>query len=116
MKSKSSTMSESAVAAEDSAARASLSSGYVNIRTWGVRTRTGDWVQYSRTSKWQTYPAKHLIHREAVEIFNTHPDAFQLIDGCDMWACLTNQEEALVVKEEKMNVPVDEAVSGSANT
>lgn len=85
-------------------------SSYVNIKTWGVRDRSGEWVE-APGNQWRApFAAKHLTHREASEIFETHPQAFQLVDGCDIWACLSDEDEVFVVKKEKTNVPAAEAV------
>jgi hypothetical protein len=96
-----------------SAKKSVYSAGYVNIKTWGVRDRAGEWVE-APGSEWRApFAAKHLTHREALEIFDTHPQAFQLVDGCDIWACLSDEEEVFVVRKEKTNVPAAEAVPGT---
>lgn len=87
--------------------------GYVNIKTWGVRDRAGEWVEVPGTQWRATYAAKHLTQREALAVFETHPDAFQLIDGCDFWACLSDEDEVFVVKKEKTSVSTSEAVPGA---
>ena len=87
--------------------------GYVNIKTWGVRDRAGDWVVVSDHPWFAPYAAKNITHREASALFETHPDAYQLIDGCDIWACLSDEDEVFVVKKEKTDVPAPKAVPGA---
>jgi hypothetical protein len=90
-----------------------MASGYVNFKTWGVRDRAGEWVEVKNHPWFAPYAAKHLSHREAAALFETHPDAFQLVDGCDIWACLSDEDEVFVVKKEKSDVPTAEAVPGT---
>lgn len=87
--------------------------GYVNIKSWGVRDRAGEWVDAPGTEWRAPFVAKHLTHREASAIFETHPQAFQLVDGCDIWACLSDEDEVFVVKKEKTDVPASKAVPGA---
>ena len=88
-------------------------SAYVNIKTWGVRDRAGEWVEAPGTQWRASFTAKHLTHKEASSIFETHPQAFQLVDGCDIWACLSDEDEVFVVKKEKTDVPTPKAVPGA---
>jgi len=89
-------------------------SQYVNIKTWGVRDRAGEWVE-NPGNEWQAPgAAKHLTHKEASALFETHPAAFQLVDGCDIWACLSDEDEVFVVRKEKTDVPAPKAVPGTA--
>ena len=94
-------------------------SGYVNIKTWGVRNTKGEWVTIpgdpeTAPMDYRQCPrlAENLTHKEALRVFETHPAAFQLVDGCDVWACLSDEPEVFVVRKEK-DVPPDEAVSGT---
>jgi hypothetical protein len=86
---------------------------YVNIKTWGVRDRAGEWVEAPGTEWRAPFDAKNLTHREASAIFETHSDAFQLIDGCDIWSCLSDEQEVFVVKKEKTDVPAPKTVLGA---
>lgn len=95
-------------------------SKYTNIYTWGVRDRAGEWVTIPRnpdtaSMDYRQVPrlAERLTHREALDVFQKHPEAFQLVDGCDAWACLSDEAETFVVKKEKTGVPTPESVSGA---
>ena len=98
----------------------SWSSGYVNIYTWGVKDVNGNWVTIPADPDvapmdYRSVPqvAEYLTHKKALEVFETHPYAAQLIEGCDWWACLDDTPEVLVVRKEKKGVPAPEAVPGA---
>lgn len=93
-----------------------MSSGYVNIRTFGVRNRAGEWVEVDdrRLFPWQSvFYAKHLTLKIATLVFETHPEAHQLVDGCDIWAGCYDEVETYVVKKEKQNVAAPERLPGT---
>lgn len=62
------------------------------------------------------HAAKDITRTEALDVFSRYPNAFQLIDGCDWWACLSDEEEVLTVVKEKADVPASEAIPGTADT
>ena len=69
--------------------------------TWGVKDRAGEWIISS------------IVKSNARKVFDSDPEAFQLIEGCDPWACLDDSPVTLTVREEKPDVPTPEAVHGA---
>jgi len=98
---------------EEAKTSAYVSAGYVNIKTWGVRDRAGEWIEITDSPHFAPYAAKHLTRTEAHSVFARYLNAFQLIDGCDIWACLSDEDEVFVVVKEKTDVPTPEAVPGT---
>lgn len=88
-------------------------SSYVNTKTFGVRDRNGEWVEVPTSQSWAAHPAKYLTRRDAEAVFATHPYAFQLVDGCDIWACLSDENEAFVTVKENPDVSAPEAILGT---
>jgi hypothetical protein len=86
---------------------------FKSINSWGVKDRAGEWVVVKDNPQRAEHDACNITRREALRIFDTHPKAFQLIDGCDWWACLDDTPEVLVVKKEKTDVPADESLPGA---
>jgi hypothetical protein len=82
---------------------------YKSIYTWGVRDRAGEWVTVTDHQWFAPHLAKNITKTAALDVFARHPEAFQLVDGCDCWACLRGADELFVVVEEK-NVVAREAV------
>lgn len=69
---------------------------------WGVKDRAGEWIQSCVTKSMAT------------ACFEEDPAAFQLISGVNPWACLDETiVVTLVVRKEKTDVPVAEAVPGT---
>jgi hypothetical protein len=89
------------------------SSGFKSIYTWGVRDRAGEWVEITDSQWFAPHTAKHITRTEALRVFEKYPHAFQLIDGCDRWACLSDEDEVFIVVKEKTDVATPEAVSGT---
>ncbi len=86
---------------------------YVNLKAWGVRDAAGAWVMVPN-SQWRAeHEAKHLTRTEALAVFEGHTEAYQLVSGCDVWACLSDEPEVFVVKKEKKDVPAAKAVHGA---
>jgi hypothetical protein len=78
-----------------------------------VKDRAGEWVHVTDHPWFSPHPAKHISRKAALDIFNRYPEAFQLIDGCDVWACLSDEDEVFTVVEEKKDVPAPEGVPGA---
>ena len=71
---------------------------------WGVKDRKGEWL------------CRCVTRREAEKYFNEGNSSFQLIEGCDPWACLDDSPEILVVRKELSDVASPEAVPGAGTT
>lgn len=96
-----------------------MSSGYTNVKTWGVRNAAGEWVEMNdkRLFPWRSaFQAEHLTLREATIVFENHSDACQLIDGCDIWAGCYDNVQTYVVRKEKKNVPAPEGLPGTGTS
>ena len=81
----------------------SASSGPFQFRMcWGVKDRAGEWLAYC------------ALKRDATEVFERDPFAFQLIEGCNPVACLDDTlVETFIVRKEKQDVPAPEGVPGA---
>ena len=90
-------------------------SQFKSIHAWGVKDRNGNWVEVPGNEQRATHDACNLLKSEALKVFATHPYAFQLISGCDWWACLSDEDEVLVVEQENPDVPAPEAVPGASS-
>jgi hypothetical protein len=93
---------------------------FKSLNSWGVRDRAGEWITIpgdpdvaSMDYRSISRTAKNVTRPEALRAFEKLPDAFQLIDGCDWWACLSDEDEVLVVVKEKTDVLAPEAVRGA---
>jgi hypothetical protein len=76
-----------------------------NIKSWGVKDRAGEWVEVTDSPWYAPHAAKNLTKTAALDIFKRYEAAYQLIDGCDCWACLLNKEEVLVVVQQRDEAP-----------
>lgn len=92
------------------------SSGFRRLHTWGVKDSSGAWLHVTDHPWAPPHAAKDITRTEALDVFSRYPNAFQLIDGCDWWACLSDEEEVLTVVKEKADVPASEAIPGTADT
>src|SRR4051812_46526387 len=91
-----------------------------SYHSWGVKDRAGEWITIPGDPNVAPMDCRSVPHvacnitrPEALAAFENLPDAFQLIDGCDWWACLSDEDEVLVVVKEKTDVPAPKTVLGA---
>ena len=105
VKKKTETPTKELESAEDDAPRVpknfnQADSGFKTQLSWGVKDRAGEWIRSCITKS------------QALETFAEDRDAYQLIEGCDPWACLDDSPETLTVRRTK-DEPATEAVPGT---